>query len=66
MPHSTQKNHQNIPVESSFSMEKLLDKAAHLQREQELFLRELEAFKVRLERVEIKFLTIKALTLTRK
>lgn len=59
MPHSTQT--QNIPKDSSdpsaFDMDKLLDKAAHLQREQELFLRELETFKARLERVETKFST---------
>lgn len=57
MPHCTQT--QNISKNSSdpsaFDMDKFLDKAAHLQREQELFLRELETFKGRLERVETKF-----------
>lgn len=33
-------------------MNQLIYKAAHLTREQELFLMELDAFKVRLERVE--------------
>lgn len=56
MPHSTQ----IYSAKSSFNMDELLDKAAHLQREQELFLRELESFKSRLERVETKFMNKKS------
>lgn len=51
-PHSTE----NVKNESGdvLYMDKLLDKAAHLEREQEMFLRDLESFKARLELVERK------------
>jgi hypothetical protein len=56
MPHSTQNQ---IKKDEQFCMEKLLDKSAHLLREQELFLRELENFKARLLRFESKFVSKK-------
>lgn len=52
-PHSTDPRFSaNGENQDGEYMDHLIDKAAHLTREQELFLIELDAFKVRLEQLE--------------